>query len=590
MHALQRCLSACLFLGTSACMESQVTLRPACGAVSGFQEIDLTLEGVEVGRKLDLLFVIDNSGSMGEEQESMAALLPFFAETLLRGDFDRDGVPDFEPIVDVHIGVVSTDMGVAGHEGIPTCSANAGSGDDGILRTAPGPGREGCEASYPGILAFRPDEHSADLAEAIDAYGADLGCMVQLGVSGCGHEQPLEAALKALTPSSNTAITFMNGSLGHGDAENAGFLRSDSVLAIVVVTDEEDCSVADGFGELFDPLSTTYTGDPNLRCFEYPETRWPVERYIDGFRALRPGASNRLVFAAITGVPVETVSDPSAIDYQAVLDHPDMVEQVRTDGEMAGHQLRPACTAPAGRGEAMPARRLVQVAQALSAHAVVQSICQLDYGPILDRIILAINNTTLQGCVSEPLERDASGEIACTLELVLPSVGSGATRCNQIEGAITSETTVVGGREQCRLPQLAVHAESGAPVVESGVGWYYDDFSARVEGLCGSRAVDQAIVFESTEVPAGAEARLRCFTKFEGSPLHPPTRGVGSACTGNDVDECEEEGLANLFCERSTDTCQIECNELLPCPSPLTCDLSQGSGSSYCVPAICVDR
>ena len=267
MRALRRVLVGCILMLAGACMESQVTLRPACGAVSGVQEIDLTLEGIEVGRKLDLLFVVDNSGSMSEEQESLATFLPSFAEILLRGDFNRDGVQDFEPIVDVHMGVVSTDMGVAGYPGIPTCDANPMFGDDGILRTSPAPGREGCDASYPSVLAFRPDDHAGNLAAAIADYGGDVGCMVSLGTSGCGHEEPLEAALKALTPSSNSAIRFLNGTPGHGDVENAGFLRSDSVLAIVIVTDEEDCSVADGFGDVFDQTSTTYTGDPNLRCF-----------------------------------------------------------------------------------------------------------------------------------------------------------------------------------------------------------------------------------------------------------------------------------------------------------------------------------
>ena len=62
-----------------------------------------------------------------------------------------------------------------------------------------------------------------------------------LTATGCGYEQPLEAALKALWPATDTSVEFLYGE-GHGAGTNAGFLRDDSLLIVVVITDEDDCS------------------------------------------------------------------------------------------------------------------------------------------------------------------------------------------------------------------------------------------------------------------------------------------------------------------------------------------------------------
>ncbi|MBK8236567.1 MAG: hypothetical protein IPK74_13510 [Deltaproteobacteria bacterium] len=60
-----------------------------------------------------------------------------------------------------------------------------------------------------------------------------LACMLPQGINGCGYESPLEAMLQALEP---------------GAAWNSGdrpFVRDNAKLAIVIVTDESDCSVQD---------------------------------------------------------------------------------------------------------------------------------------------------------------------------------------------------------------------------------------------------------------------------------------------------------------------------------------------------------
>jgi hypothetical protein len=69
---------------------------------------------VQLNRDVDILFVIDNSGSMDEEQASLAANFPVFIERL---ETIEGGLPN------VHLGVVSSDVG-AGPFSISMCDGN----------------------------------------------------------------------------------------------------------------------------------------------------------------------------------------------------------------------------------------------------------------------------------------------------------------------------------------------------------------------------------------------------------------------------------------------------------------------------------
>src|SRR5690606_4604089 len=72
-------------------------------------------------RAVDILFVVDNSGSMAGEQASLAANFPAFVGVL---QTIVGGLPD------VHIGIVSSNLGGAGQASVPGCS---GDGDGGKL-------------------------------------------------------------------------------------------------------------------------------------------------------------------------------------------------------------------------------------------------------------------------------------------------------------------------------------------------------------------------------------------------------------------------------------------------------------------------
>jgi hypothetical protein len=367
--------------------------------------------------QLDLLFMIDNSNSMVEEQASLSAEIPEMIRILTTGDLSGDGTAELDPIEDIQVGVITSDMGTGGHVA-PTCGAGEFAymfGDDGLLRTAGNPDDATCQANYPSILDFDPTSGTpADFAR-------DVQCLAVQGNGGCGFEQQLEAILKALSPrvaNAGVALDFIPiGTLGapagldlpffgdtqpHGDTANARFVRPGSVLAIVPLTDEEDCSAIDL--QLFNVSGGPYTGtDLNLRCFAFPAAQHPVSRYVRGLRQLRPFAS-RLVYAPIVGIPVdlapETAQSP---DYDALISEDLSIRDDRMEPRPLAsdpNRLTPSCDTP-GRGVAFPPVRIVQVARGLEeagARVTVQSICQSDFTGVLievvRRIYLALGGAT----------------------------------------------------------------------------------------------------------------------------------------------------------------------------------------------------
>lgn len=152
---------------------------------------------------VDLLFVIDNSGSMADEQQNLIASVPGFID----GIQQRLGVQ-----TDYHVGVVSTDDATFNATGCQELGALV-TRTDGDLSSASDCGPYASGRSY-----MTPDD---DLESA-------FACAAQLGIDGNGIERPMDALASALNP---------EGSL---QGCNDGFLRDDALLVIVLITDEED--------------------------------------------------------------------------------------------------------------------------------------------------------------------------------------------------------------------------------------------------------------------------------------------------------------------------------------------------------------
>ncbi len=188
----------------------------------------------------DILFVVDDSASMAGEQAALAANAPSFIGVLQTVE---GGLPD------VHIGVVSTDVGAAGMTGVPGCT---GHGDDGNLLVP-----AACTGLDGWFISDGIDGHGQRIKNYTGELAPLFACMVQLGTDGCGFEMPLEAAYRALQP-----------------GKNPGFLRPDAYLLVVFITDEDDCSTAAGsmFGDPTAGLASPLGPRTSYRCFEFGVT------------------------------------------------------------------------------------------------------------------------------------------------------------------------------------------------------------------------------------------------------------------------------------------------------------------------------
>lgn len=241
---------------------------------------------------VDVLFVIDNTGSMQNEQMQLQASFPAFYEALEN---------TLGMIPDVHIGVVTPDLGTGSYNAMPFC--NEVGGDGGILgkvgsvnlgETCLGAGQrylvdlepeactiqrdnEGqcidhdcdeaaCQAMAQGdeVLTLVTDQNGCPRCQNFPGSASDtFSCLADVGIQGCGFEQQLESMYRAL----DTNLT----------PENQGFLREDALLVVVMVTDEDDCSASEP-DVIFDPDPAQNSIDSTLgylhsfRCFEFGVT------------------------------------------------------------------------------------------------------------------------------------------------------------------------------------------------------------------------------------------------------------------------------------------------------------------------------
>jgi len=312
---------------------------------------------------VDLLFVIDDSESMSEEQANLVSNFPTLLDVLTNPpDEDGDGLPDFPPVEDLRIGIVTTDMGVGPH----TVSGCDATGDQGALISAsrsPNPSCAGVTTGAQPWLEYRAGDD-------LDALNAAFACMASVGTDGCGLEQQLEAARAALTERAAPG------------EPNEGFLRADSLVGILFLTDEDDCSAADD--SIYDPTATATLGPYGTRCAEHPELLVPVDEYVRAFSNLRLDRANDVVVAAITGVPVSAGVDPLEQDYDALLDDPRM--QFEEDPARPG-QLAPVCETMF-TGRAVPGRRVVELVAAFaeSDDGLATTICADELSPALNAV------------------------------------------------------------------------------------------------------------------------------------------------------------------------------------------------------------
>lgn len=213
---------------------------------------------------LDVLFVIDSSAFMAAKQRQFFNNIGAFMGPLATAGMNY------------HVGFTTTDVGTWATTTNPFPSPAAGAcgslaGDDGALQNAACTTRSATSPeAQNNCTALCPDATSVPAGGArYISYaggvsnvpvrmvgGSDVGperaaqCIGMVGDGGCGVEGPLEAARRALD--------------GHR-SENSGFLRQDSLLAVIFLSDEDDCSVQFARRNENNPAPMSCTSGPDLQ-------------------------------------------------------------------------------------------------------------------------------------------------------------------------------------------------------------------------------------------------------------------------------------------------------------------------------------
>jgi hypothetical protein len=196
--------------------------------------------------RLDLLFVIDNSISMADKQAFLAQAVPQLISRLVTPVL-IDGMPEIEPVTDIHIGVISSSLGSYGGN---VCGDDPGppQNDRAHLMPSVRPGLNSHAGQ--GFLWWDPDDTGGGQTDP-SALISDFVSHVQAaGEQGCGFEASLESWYRFLidpephldvTGDANFAQT-VSGIDAELRKQRTDFLRPDSLVAIIMLSDENDCS------------------------------------------------------------------------------------------------------------------------------------------------------------------------------------------------------------------------------------------------------------------------------------------------------------------------------------------------------------
>jgi hypothetical protein len=216
---------------TSGATASSASGGPKFDLGDGTGPVDPSASGgaVEGCQKIDFLFVVDNSGSMGDEQQNLVNSFNGFI----------DSIQNTVKAKDYHIMVIDTDAGSSFLQEcfvvctlLPECEGYP-------CNNLPMP--EGCDASLGSGLTKNPQNEPCGIVGGM-RYMVDgqpnlaetFSCLGKVGINGDGSERPMEAMV--------TGITALN----KPGACNDGFLRKDALLVVTFITDEEDIDKSNG--------------------------------------------------------------------------------------------------------------------------------------------------------------------------------------------------------------------------------------------------------------------------------------------------------------------------------------------------------
>lgn len=247
-----------------------------CDEVPSAAVTDCQAVGIASART-DILFVVDDSGSMEEEQATLAQNFQDFITQLAALPVAND----------YQIGITTTS--VTNFDGT-SVFPNAAVPGSSPARNCPNIGRQypagALVAVDPASVAVYPtDGVFVDTLPKIMVSGSptlvqDFQTNVKVGICGSGKEQGLEAARLALSDRI-------------ADGKNVGLLRPGARLVVIVVSDEDDC---------------TGNATTNAQCHDpaVKVTLTPVQDYVTFLGGPIAGEVRSVLVAAIAGVDPAT--------------------------------------------------------------------------------------------------------------------------------------------------------------------------------------------------------------------------------------------------------------------------------------------
>ncbi|HXU00525.1 MAG TPA: hypothetical protein VN903_06010, partial [Polyangia bacterium] len=351
---------------------------------------------VATNRNVDLLFLIDDSTSMRESQDNLLRNFPVLMKTLknLPG-----GLPN------IHVAVVSSDMG-AGDGLIGSC--NSTGGKRGIFQNT---ARGTCTAT--GLATGA--RFISNIAGAAN-YSGNLEdvftCIAALGDQGCGFERQFGAITRSLGVDGQSA-----------PVENAGFLRNDALLAIVMITNEDDCS--SGIGENFyDVTSNSNIASQlgpiqNFRCNEFGHIcdgdapdREPPNNDPSAMVSYQSCMSNEKGFLLAVQDTADRIKSLKADDGQIMLTAitgPATPYVVQWKEPMSADTSCGAASCPwpviehscmaTDRSYADPAVRIAELVGKFGDNGRLVSICEADFAPALGNVASNIARYVNAPCI-----------------------------------------------------------------------------------------------------------------------------------------------------------------------------------------------
>ncbi len=328
---------------------------------------------VAIAQKVDILFVVDNSRSMVGEQTAIAQSFQVFTDIL----DEKFGEGKYQ------IAVITTGMESADCKQCPPDDPNYYScvnetGENGRFQDRLGHNIGSIDMPE---FEFTTDSSckimdSSNIDRCFYDRTKDQG-VIFTGVNGCGYERGLAPIRVAL---SEPLISTYNVTT------TSTFLRDDAILAVVVISDEEDC------GEVGD-VTEGISGIKGKVCYyaangEGPDGSFsdpkegrlyklePVRNYYDFLMGLKDNRDGYVKFATIAGM--EDEQNPSAT-------------KINFESNDPNAQPVPSCTTPncsnqSGYCNAYPGTRYIALANLFGDNGFIGTICQDDFSDVLEKL------------------------------------------------------------------------------------------------------------------------------------------------------------------------------------------------------------